>query len=155
MAKSYIQTMPQDAIELYTDLTHMPEIKAMENFTAHGHTSVYDHSVNVTKLSVKLARGARMKSWKFEHLVMAAMLHDFYLYDYHGRRRQDGFHAWRHPERALSNAEELFDLTPDVKNAIRCHMFPGTLFHMPLYAIGWIVSIADKICAIRELIHRR
>lgn len=145
--------VPAGTLALYRDLKQNPDILAMQAFTAHRGTSVYAHSVGVANLSLWIAAKIGMKGQKLRGLVLAAMLHDFYLYDYHGRRtRVRGWHAWSHPATALANAEELFDLDAPVRNAIRSHMFPGTLFHMPLYAIGWIVSISDKICAVSELL---
>lgn len=146
--------IPARILAAYEKLKADAHIKEMREHTAHGRTSVYAHSVSVTDLSLWIAVRTKLKRHRLENLIYAAMLHDFYLYDYHGRRTTDGFHAWRHPERALANAEKLFDLEPEVRNAIRCHMFPGTLFHMPLHAIGWIIVLADKICAVLELAGR-
>lgn len=143
--------IPYDAMAAFTRLKSMPEIRAMRTFRAHGRTSVYGHSIGVTNLSLWLAKRFRLEKSKYHDLILAAMLHDFYLYDYHGQRLRNGPHAWRHPETALKNAAALFDLGPVAREAIRCHMFPGTLLHMPLHAVGWIVSLADKICAIYEL----
>lgn len=144
--------VPADALRLYEKLKMMPEIKRMEKFMAHRRTDVYLHSIGVTNVSLWIAHRTGLSYDKIPELVLASMLHDFYLYDYHGRRRQDGFHAWRHPVTAIHNAEKLFYLDPNVRDAIRCHMFPGTLFHMPKHAIGWIIVLADKICAIAELL---
>lgn len=138
-------------LALYQDLKARPEILAMQDFTAHRDTSVYWHSISVANLSLLFASRFHMSQKHIRDLILAAMLHDFYLYDYHGRRVRNGWHAWTHPGTALANAMRLFDLSPAARNAIRSHMFPGTLFHMPLHAIGWIVSVTDKICAIFEL----
>ena len=81
------------------------------------------------------------------------MLHDFFLYDYYvtGRIRKEGIHAWSHPKVALDNATKLFKLNKNQKNIIRSHMFPTTLFHPPLCREAWVVCMADKVCAIKEL----
>ncbi len=146
--------VPAQSLALYNTLKQHPEILRMQAFMAHRNTSVYHHSVSVVNLSLWLAMKLHIKRSKLRSLILAAMLHDFYLYDYHGHRiRSDGWHAWQHPALALYNAEKLFDLDQPARNAIRAHMFPGTLFHMPLYLIGWIVSISDKTCAILELLN--
>lgn len=145
--------VPARYLTLYKDLKRNPDILKLRSYMAHRNTSVYAHSIGVANLSLWLAVRMHMKRRKLGNLILAAMLHDFYLYDYHGRRTKiKGWHAWSHPATALANAEKLFDLDAPARNAIRSHMFPGTLFHVPRYSIGWVISISDKICAICELL---
>ena len=123
----------------------------MKYYKQHGNVSTYQHSKNVTMMALKIARLCRIKKYKIRNIIIGAMLHDFYLYDYHGARRtKNGFHAFAHPEIALKNACEIYDLNDRQRNIIRAHMFPATLFHMPKYSEAWIVNISDKYCAFRE-----
>lgn len=146
--------IPAQAMEQYERLRSDPAVTAMEQFIGHGGVSVYEHSLSVTRAACRIANLFRMDKDKYVSLVTAGMLHDFYLYDYHGKRtKMGGWHAWRHPAVALDNARKLCDITPRQADAIRNHMFPGTLFHMPHYAEGWAVSLADKICSICEYLH--
>lgn len=150
-----VTRVPAGVLCFCSELCAMPEILEMRRFQAHRGTSVYDHSVGVMRVSLRMAARFHMREARMRRLAVAAMLHDFYLYDYHGRRTLDGWHAWRHPAVALENASRLFELEPDVRNAIRAHMFPGTLFHVPRYSIGWVVSVSDKLCAVLELLGSR
>ena len=81
------------------------------------------------------------------------MLHDFYLYDYHGSRIKFGkLHIFEHSETALKNALLYFDLNKRQQNIIISHMFPLNITKIPRYIESWIVNISDKYCAIREFI---
>lgn len=148
--------IPAPALAQYEKLKEDPAVLAMKEFKCHGGISVYEHSVAVTRAACRIANLFRMDPAKYVSLVTAGMLHDFYLYDYHGKRTKlGGWHAWRHPAVALENARRKYKIGPRQADAIRCHMFPGTLFHMPRYAEGWAVNLADKVCSILEYLHMR
>lgn len=144
--------LPAPVLGYYDSLKDMPEINKMRAFRAHRKFSVYAHSVAVANLSLWLAARFHVRTGNLPDLILAAMLHDYYLYDYHGHRTRNGWHAWRHPAVALENARRAFLLDARVEDAIRSHMFPGTLLHVPRYSTGWIVSLSDKICAVAELL---
>lgn len=155
MANSTIM-IPADAFALFDRLKREPEITAMGRFACHGGVSVYDHSVAVTRAACRIANAFRVRPEKYMAIVKAGMLHDFYGYDYHGcRTKMGGWHAWRHPAVALENARRAYGVDARQANAIRAHMFPGTLFHMPRCAEAWAVNLADKICSIMEYLHLR
>lgn len=80
----------------------------------------------------------------------AALLHDYFLYDWHdwddGAHRLHGF---THGQAALRNAVRDFRLNAIERDSIACHMFPMTL-KPPSYIEGYLVTMADKISATRE-----
>ncbi len=85
------------------------------------------------------------------NLIQGAILHDFYLYDWHnGRKRPEGLHGFNHPKIAVKNAKKYFNINKQVENIIASHMFPLTITKIPKSKEAFIVSIADKICAIKE-----
>ena len=55
----------------------------LKSFMAHGRITLYTHSIDVARLSLKLAGN---KDIDEEDLVKGALLHDFYLYDWHDAR---------------------------------------------------------------------
>ena len=59
-----------------------------------------------------------------------------------------------YPLLARQNAERCFALSPKVRNIIRSHMWPLTLFHAPSSREAVIVCIADKYCAVLEALYR-
>ena len=83
-----------------------------------------------------------------------ALLHDYFLYDWHDPDPSHRLHGFRHPFFALANAERDFDLTPRERNVIVRHMFPLVPVP-PTCREAWIVCVADKACALRETIAPR
>ena len=67
----------------------------MKKYIQHGDVSTYEHCLNVACYSLYLAR-----SWRWnvneEELVIGAFLHDFYLYDWHLRKRKGRLHGLCH-----------------------------------------------------------
>ena len=140
----------ENKIVLKTMLQNEQVLK-MKQYRQHGNVSTYDHCINVTVVSLKIAEKLKLTEEQIKNIIMGAMLHDFYLYDWHdGRLRTEGIHGFSHPKVALSNAEKCFFLNKKQKNIIRSHMFPLTLFHVPLCKEAWIVSTVDTLCACAE-----
>ena len=139
-----------DLIQPYADLA---EVRQMENFIQHGHTTTYEHCRNVAMKSLQLCRRWHVSANERE-LVRAAFLHDFYLYDWHGYDHPRP-HGFLHPDIACANAKKYFDISSKEENIIRSHMWPLTLTHLPKSREAFIVCLADKICALSETLKRR
>ena len=122
-------------------------------YKQHGSTSVYAHSVDVASLALKLARRLPFKVDE-DALVRGALLHDYFLYDWHVPDPDRPLHGFYHPKAALQNADRDFALTERERDIIRHHMFPLTL-SPPRTLEGVIVCLADKLCAVRETFRRR
>lgn len=118
----------------------------------HGNTTVFSHSVNVAYFSLYLAERLGIRVDKAA-LVRGALLHDYFLYDWHEKNREHSLHGFFHPRTALNNARADFSLTEIEENIIIRHMFPLTLVP-PTCREAWIVCIADKYCAVRETVRR-
>lgn len=136
--------------ELARELSEDGRLKMSRNFTQHGHTSVYDHSVRVAYYSLSLAERLHLDRHRRE-LVRGALLHDYFLYDWHEKDRSHSLHGFRHPFTALRNADADFTLSKRERNIILRHMFP--LIPLPPSCLeGWIVCMVDKGCSIYEVI---
>ncbi len=124
--------------------------RILENkkFIQHGTTTLYSHCRNVAMVSLKLSN---VFHWKVdrESLVRGALLHDYYLYDWHDKSARLKLHGYFHPALALKNAREIYDLSFIEEDIIAHHMFPLTI-HPPVTKEGWLVSIADKLCSLYE-----
>ena len=123
----------------------------------HGSTSVYQHSINVAYLSLWLAGRLPLRTDR-RALVRGALLHDYFLYDWHKNKiRPSRFykfyelHGFTHPGTALKNAKKDFRLTPREQDIIARHMFPLTVLP-PKSKEGWMVCLADKWCAAEETV---
>ncbi len=118
-------------------------------FMHHGKTSVYEHSIQVAYKSYIIAKKMNFTK-NLRSLVVGALLHDYFLYDWHDRLNGVRLHGFKHPFTALRNVKaelEIDDITEDI---IVKHMFPMTIIP-PIYTESWIVTIVDKVCAINEL----
>ena len=122
------------------------------DFIQNGSTSLYNHCRNVALMSLKIARSFKIKVDE-DSLVRGALLHDYYLYDWHDKLARPHLHGFFHPGIALKNALEEFDLNSTEKDIIKHHMFPLTLVP-PSTKEGWIVSVADKLCSLYETFRR-
>ncbi len=148
----YMRKKPSEEMIFYgSDILKSKGMRKEKRFIQHGRISCYEHSVNVAEMSLTLAR--RMPfSVNRRALVRGALLHDYFLYDWH--RDSQGLHGFFHAGIALKNARADFKLCDTEKNIIKTHMFPLNITP-PKYRESWIVCIADKICAIKETIQKR
>lgn len=126
---------------------------SLKNHIAHGVTNVYDHSIAVARRSYvyAVARGIKCD---IKALVVGALLHDYFLYDWH-KLPKFSFHGLTHAKTALGNAISDYDLSETERNIISSHMFPLNLFSPPKCKEAWIVTWQDKICAIKETFKRK
>jgi uncharacterized protein len=134
------------------EILNHPVFCESKNFIQHGSISVYEHSIAVAKLSFGMGEFFRITDK--ESLVRGALLHDFFLYDWHVPEKMWSLHGWTHPVTAAENGRKYFNITDKEYSLIRSHMWPYTLLHPPQYREGWIICIADKICSAVETVCR-
>lgn len=125
-------------------------------FIQHGDVSVYEHVVSVARASA--ATGAFLERMGVRvdrpSLIRGALLHDYFLYDWHDPDPSHRLHGFTHPATALARALEDFELTERERNIIARHMFPLVPIP-PTCREAWIVCMADKACALHETIAAR
>lgn len=119
-------------------------------YKQHGIKTVHQHSVRVAYISIKIAERLKLNVSN-EEMLQGALLHDYFLYDWHIKDKERKLHGFAHPRYAMENAIEDFRLTEKEKNIILRHMFPLTPIP-PMYKEAWVVCLADKISAAQELI---
>lgn len=117
-------------------------------FIQHGDVTVYAHVTSVARTSLSFAErlGRVGVSIDRASLLRGALLHDYFLYDWHDPDPSHRLHGFRHPFFALARAEEDFELTSRERNIIVRHMFPLVPVP-PTCREAWIVCLADKWCA--------
>ena len=132
-----------------------PQFQRMKQYRAHGRITVYEHSLAVAGMcSQFLKPGSKLNE---SDLIAGALLHDFYLYDWHEasiRVPLFRMHGFTHPLTASENALKIFGINKKVQSIIRTHMWPLTLTRIPACREGWIVCLCDKLVAIRETFTR-
>lgn len=129
------------------DIAEHPTVLKMKNFRQHYDTSCYEHCQNVAYYSYSFCKKFNLD---YTAVARAGMLHDLFLYDW--RKKQDGrkgLHAFRHPRIALNNSLKIFNLSKKEQDIILKHMWPLT-FVPSKYLESYVVSTADKYCALKE-----
>lgn len=119
-----------------------------KGFMQHGTTSIYDHSVSVAVASIMLARAIGLCVDE-RALVRGALLHDYFLYDWHNRQTSKPKHATKHGSYAPENAQQDFELGPVECDMIAKHMFPLSAA-LPRYRETWVLCVVDKWVSLRE-----
>ena len=140
---------------ILSDIESSSVVLKMKQYTQHGRVSTYEHCENVARLSYDINRRFSLHA-DLRVLLVGAMLHDFYLYDWHS---EDGgshrLHGFTHPEKARENAVKYFNIDEKTGRVIYCHMWPFTPERIPPSKEAWIVCIADKCMSLYETLFRR
>lgn len=124
----------------------------MNNFTQHGNTSTLLHCIAVSYFSVRLAEKLGI-DYNRRELLRGALLHDYFLYDWHEKDKSHRLHGFTHPGRALRNANRDFQLSEREQDIIGKHMFPLTPFP-PKCREAMLVCLVDKWCSTYEVFSR-
>lgn len=132
------------------DILKSPGMISEKKFIQHGRVTVYKHSVSVAVMCLMLAHKFNIEVDEAS-LVRGALLHDYFLYDWHVADPSHRLHGFFHARKALKNAERDFELNAIERNMIECHMFPLNLV-LPLYPESVILCVADKLCASMEIV---
>ena len=150
------QTIEREVLEAAAYLERDGRLGLTRDFIQHGDVTVYDHVVSVACASLAAADRLERAGVRIDRtsLVRGALLHDYFLYDWHDPDPSHRLHGFRHPYFALVHAEEDFELTPHERNIIVRHMFPLVPVP-PTCREAWIVCLADKWCALRETVRGR
>lgn len=123
-----------------------------EQFIQHGNTTVLKHSITVAFVSLRLTKKLNI-TVKERDLIRGALLHDYFLYDWHKNEDWHRWHGFRHPYFALRNASRDMTLSEIEKDIIKKHMFPLTPIP-PKYRESVIVCLVDKVCSVYETFKR-
>ena len=140
--------------KLITEYNESDEIQKMNEFVQHGDTTTLEHCKNVAWVSFIINERLHLNSDEKE-LIEAAMLHDFYLYDWHDGKPERKTHGFDHPFIANKNAEAYFHVSPKVSAAIKSHMWPLNITNIPSSREAILLCCVDKYCALVETMKKR
>ena len=137
--------------EILEPILRNQRVQMMKKFIQHGNTSTFQHCRSVAETCDRLNERFRLGADR-RTLILSAMLHDFYLYDWHsvddGSHRRHGFH---HARRARDNAVREFGVDRKIQSVIDSHMWPLNPLSIPKSREAWILWIANKIETFREM----
>ena len=141
--------------DILSEIKSNSKVQEMKKYTQHGTVSTYEHCCNVAKLSYVIDRLFSLHS-DLNVLLVGAMLHDFYLYDWHCHDRTYQLpHGFTHAKEACINARKYFNIDARTSRVIACHMWPLTIGSCPKSREEWIVCVADKCVSLHETLFRR
>ncbi|WP_034225998.1 HD domain-containing protein [Lachnobacterium bovis] len=138
-------------LETIKDLNENTQFLKTKDFIQHGDVSVYEHCVMVMLKSCEIAFKLKADV-DYEQMIKGALLHDYFLYDWHDNDPSHRLHGFSHPKKAYENAQRDTYISKVEGDIIRHHMFPLTAIP-PQSKEAWIVCMADKICATKETLH--
>ena len=134
--------------ELGADVLASPRMQALRGFIQHGRVTRYEHCLSVCYIALRLAQRMNIRVDE-RSMVRGALLHDYFLYDWHDPENLRLLHGFTHPGEALRSALEEFELNAIERDVIHRHMFPLTPVP-PHCREALLVSIADKVSAVLE-----
>ena len=138
-----------DFKNLIKSIVSTEKYKSMKTYNHHGGKSTFYHSLKVAYLVYKHCMKKKRKYDTYE-IVKGALLHDYYLYDWHNKGEGHRLHGFRHPKFSYKNAERDYGpLTKVEKDIILHHMFPLVIF-LPKTRQGFIVSYYDKVASLLD-----
>lgn len=131
------------------ELLQHEKLQEMKNYIQHGRTSTFVHCITVAYYSYLVTRKLRIRM-DYKSLIRGALLHDFYLYDWHIPEKSHKLHGFVHPVLALKNSRKYFKLNRIEENIIEKHMWPLTLTRIPRFREALMVCMVDKCCSLAE-----
>lgn len=129
------------------------DFEEMKAYMQHGRVSTYEHVCKVAALCCMISAGLKL-TLDEESLLKGALLHDFYLYDWHNNK-PGTLHGFHHSEIAKKNAVEQYNIDEKTQNIIESHMWPLTLDKLPQSREAVLVCLADKIVSVQETLFNR
>ena len=145
----------QSVQELGSEIIGSERFRAAEAIPHHLAGNVARHSLNVARESCRIAEWLNRHGAQVDvkDAVCGSLLHDIGMTEKEVFRSPSWKKAYTHPARGAHVAREEYRANPVQEDAVRRHMWPICVIP-PKHAAGWIVLAADKICSIREFLHR-
>lgn len=137
--------------EVGNDIISSETYLQQDQFIQHGNITISQHCKSVARASLKISYLLGIKCEE-RALIRGALLHDYFLYDWHVAEKSHNWHGFKHAKTALNNANRDFELGILEQEIIKKHMWPLTIVP-PLCREAWIVNLADTYCSLLETIH--
>lgn len=148
------ETIVRDVHIIGKDILETAEFHQALEQTHHDKTTVGAHSMEVacTALAISRMLNGIHISTNEKQMIRAALCHDLGILGRYDKFANNFVCCYRHPKDSVRVAEKLLGgLTSIERDVIAHHMWPVTPVP-PRHREAYIVTLADKICAIREII---
>lgn len=130
--------------EISKDIINNNKYRLLVTQDHHG-INRYEHSLRVAKRVYNITKKLRVD---YVSATRAALLHDFFFDEELGEIKFKE-RIRKHPDLAVNNSLEYFNLNEKEKDAIYTHMFPVTL-QKPKSIEGLVLVLADDNVSIKE-----
>ncbi|HIT43357.1 TPA: HD domain-containing protein [Candidatus Avacholeplasma faecigallinarum] len=145
--------MLNEFLRLIRPIVKTSKYRLMKNYRHHNNCSTYSHSLKVAYLCYTYA--LKHKNIDLKSLIRGALLHDYYLYDWHDKESWHRLHGYKHPKFSYQNAiKDYENINKIEKDIILHHMFPLTI-NPPKTKEGWIVCYFDKVASFLDYKKRK
>lgn len=143
------ESKEQKFLKLYQEIMQDTRLEEMEAYIQHGRTDCLSHSIAVAYYCMALVQILSLRVDE-QSLIRGALLHDYFLYDWHQKDKSHSLHGFRHPATSLRNAKRDTRINRIEEDMIKHHMFPLTL-QPPKSKEAVVLCLVDKACSIYEL----
>ena len=138
----------------YQFYLHHEAILKMKEIHTHIGSNCYMHTFKVVKGVMKKAIKSH-KELDLENLLIAAIFHDYYLYDWRKTKERPHPHGKYHPGIASNNAKRDFNISKEAQRLIKSHMWPFNFFNPPKGREAWLLCNVDTWVALKECLVSR
>ena len=138
----------------YQYYLHHEALLKMQEIPAHIGSNVYVHTFKVVKQVMKKAVKSR-KNLDLENLLVAAIFHDYYLYNWRTTKDRPHPHGKYHPGIAAENAKRDFNISEESQMMIKTHMWPFNFFNPPKGKEARLLCNVDTWVALMECLTTR
>ena len=135
--------------ETYKFYLHNEDILKMKDIPAHRGSNTYLHTFKLVKEVMRKAVKSR-KELDLENLLIATILHDYYLYDWRKVKERPHPHGKYHPHIAVENAKRVFDVSDKAVAMMETHMWPFNFFNFPKGKEARLLCNVDTWVALKE-----
>ncbi len=136
---------------IYQDLLKDERVLKMKVIPMHKGSNCYIHSFKVARRAIKVALKYK-KELRYKALLYAAILHDYYLYDWRVDKSKRNKHLTTHAALAVSQAKRDFNISDEIGEIMISHMWPVDPKFFPHSKEAKILMNADNYVATREFI---
>ena len=132
------------------DILNSANFQRTKEHIQHGNMTVNEHCINVANTSLMIKKKLHI-TCNQRDLVRGALLHDYFLYDWHEKSMTHRLHGFFHPIVSLKNAKLYFnDINLIEENMISSHMWPLTFRKIPKCREAFLLCMVDKYCSLLE-----
>ena len=149
------QSTKEHLEEIYQSFYHNEKVRQMLNVQMHRGSNCFIHSFKVAKKAIYRAIHLHIKKLDLEAILIASILHDYYLYDWRKDHIKIKVHNHGHPFVASENALRDFAISKEVQAIIKSHMWPINIKTFPKTKEARIVMNADTHVALFEALCSR